>query len=161
VIALPTPHSEPRHERAAQAIAELIAQLWVAMASRAMSQGMKPAQWNALRYLAQANESARHVGAFAEFNRTTPSSASQTMTALVNRGLVVKKKGGGDSRQRMLALTAEGRRFLKEDPLAELANTIATLSEDQLFTMAEIMEVLIRASFAPPAAVKPAPGAPR
>jgi DNA-binding MarR family transcriptional regulator len=124
-------------------------QLWNAMSNHAINQGMKPAQWTALRYLAQANESACHVGAFAQFHRTTPSSASQTMTALEKRNLVVKRKGE-DNRQRILALTAEGEQLLKDDPMLGLAATIATLSDEQLATMAEVMNTLLRTPIAPP-----------
>jgi DNA-binding MarR family transcriptional regulator len=135
-----------RRDIAAHAIAELIEQLSRITFQRGLASGLNPAQWTALRYLDRVNESARHVGAFAEFHRTTPSSASQTLSALEKRGLVTKQKGE-DSRRRMLALTAAGRAVLAHDPLATLAATIATLPEKELSSLAEILELLTRAAF--------------
>ena len=137
--------SKQRRERAARAIAELIELLARSLASRGFSHGLNPAQWAALRYIAQADESARSIGAFAKFHLTTPSSASQTMTALAKKKLVVKTRGG-DSRMRMLQLTAKGRRYLKNDPITELTQAIHSLSDEQLFLVAEIMARLTKAS---------------
>jgi len=139
--------SKHRRERAARAIAELVELLGRSLASRGFSNGLNPAQWAALRYIAQADESARTIGAFARFHLTTPSSASQTMSALVNKRLVMKTKGG-DQRMRTLDLTARGRRLLKDDPIADLTRAIHSLSDDQLFLMAEIMARLTKG--APP-----------
>jgi DNA-binding MarR family transcriptional regulator len=113
--------------------------------ARAFTNGMNPVHWTALRYLSQANESARHIGAFAKFHMTTPSSASQTMTALENKGLLVKK-AGPDGRQRLIDLTAKGRRLLEKDPMLALAASIATLSDEQMMVMADVMENLTRIS---------------
>ena len=132
-----------RRENRARGIAEVIEQLWHATSNRSFNTGLNPAQWTALRYLERVNESARSVGAFAEFHRTTPSSSSQTFSALVKRGLVAKKKGD-DSRQRILALTRAGRQMLKKDPLDNLAASVAQLPARQLNALAEIMEHLAR-----------------
>lgn len=134
----------PRRARMARAIAELLDQLSRPVASRAFAQGGNPAQWAALRYLARANESARDVGAFAKFHLTTPSSASQTMSALQRNGLISKHKGE-DARQRRLALTAKGRRLLEEDPLGALAEAVATLNDDQLTQLADTLQLLAQA----------------
>ena len=141
--------SQGRRDRSARAIAELIEQLSRTIASRAFSGGMNPVHWTALRYISQANESARQIGAFAKFHMTTPSSASQTMTALENKGLVTKK-AGPDGRQRILELTPKGRRLLSKDPIQALAASIQTLSDDQMFLMAEVMENLTRISLRGP-----------
>jgi DNA-binding MarR family transcriptional regulator len=141
--------SQGRRDRSARAIAELIEQLSRTIASRAVTGGMNPVHWTALRYISQANESARQVGAFAKFHLTTPSSASQTMTALENKGLVTKK-AGPDGRQRILELTPKGRRLLNKDPIQALAASIQTLSDDQMFLMAEVMENLTRMSLRGP-----------
>jgi DNA-binding MarR family transcriptional regulator len=137
--------SQSRRDRSARAIAELIEQLSRTIASRAFTGGMNPVHWTALRYLSQANESARQVGAFAKFHMTTPSSASQTMTALENKGLVIKK-AGPDGRQRILELTPKGRRLLNKDPIQTLAASIQALSDEQMLLMAEVMENLTRIS---------------
>jgi DNA-binding MarR family transcriptional regulator len=141
-----TTDASQRRGIAARAIAELVEQLWHATSNRGFATGLNPAQWTALRYLDRVSEGARSVGAFAEFHRTPPSSASQTFSALVKRGLVAKEKGT-DSRQRLLTLTRAGREILKQDPLDHLADAITQLSERQLTSLTEIMEKLARASF--------------
>jgi DNA-binding MarR family transcriptional regulator len=134
-----------RRETVARGIAELIEQLWHATSNRGFATGLNPAQWAALRYLDRVHLSARSVGAFAEFHRTTPSSASQTFTALTKRGLVAKQKGK-DSRQRVLALTRAGRQLLKKDPLNELARAISDLSDRQLSSLTTIIGQLAQAT---------------
>ncbi len=146
--------SQIRRQRSARAIAELIEQLSRIVESRAVSNGLNPAQWAALRYIAQANEAARDIGAFSRYHLTTPSSASQTISALVGKGFVVKK-AGADSRRRTLDLTLRGRRLLDHDPILHLARAIQTLSDDQLFLMAEVTEILIKAASAQTARAKP------
>ncbi|MGO8919213.1 MAG: MarR family winged helix-turn-helix transcriptional regulator [Stellaceae bacterium] len=133
-----------RRERSARAIAELIEQLSRSLASQAFSHGLNPAQWRALRYIAQANEGARNIGAFAKFHFTTPSSASQTISALVKKGLI-RKAVGADSRSRVLGLTVKGQRKLDDDPIVSLAQAILTLSDGQLSLMAEAMATLTKA----------------
>jgi DNA-binding MarR family transcriptional regulator len=139
--------SVQRRETVAWAITELIEQLWHATSNRGFATGLNPAQWTALRYLDRVNQSARCVGAFAEFHRTTPSSASQTFTALTKRGFVIKQKGA-DSRQRVLALTRAGREVLKKDPLNEMARSISDLSDRQLTALTTIVGQLARAAAA-------------
>ena len=141
--------NQSRRERSARAIAELIEQLSRTISARAFTTGMNPVHWTALRYLSQANESARHIGAFAKFHMTTPSSASQTMTALENKGLIAKR-AGPDGRQRLIELTSKGRRLLETDPMLVLAASIATLSDEQMMVMADVMESLTRISSAEP-----------
>lgn len=138
-----------RRERSARAIAELIEQLSRTTASRAFANGMNPVHWTALRYINQANESVRNIGAFAKFHMTTPSSASQTMTALENKGLVAKKVGP-DGRQRLIELTPKGRRLLSKDPILTLAASISKLPDEQMLLMAEVMENLTRMSVREP-----------
>ena len=104
---------------------------------------MNHAQWTALRYLAQANESARQIGAFATFHMTTPSSASQTISSLVDKGMVVKRTAA-DARRRTLNLTAKGRRMLERDPILGLVERILNLSDASLFELAEILQLLVQ-----------------
>lgn len=139
--------SKSRRAQAARAIAELIELLARSVASEGRSNGLNPAQWAALRYVARAHESARSIGAFAKFHLTTPSSASQTLSALANKKLIVKGKGP-DNRTTTVRLTAKGRRRLERDPLASLTQAIHNLSDEQLLLMADIMATLTKA--APP-----------
>jgi DNA-binding MarR family transcriptional regulator len=136
-----------RRDARSRAVAAMIEQLWHVTSNRGFATGLNPAQWTALRYLDRVDQGARNVGAFAEFHRTTPSSASQTFSALTKRGLVAKQKGD-DSRQRVLALTRAGRELLKKDPLDDLAGAISDLSDKQLTSLTTIMEQLARVTAA-------------
>lgn len=135
-----------RRQRSTLAIAELFEQLARVVVSRAIETGINPAQWAALRYVARASESERTIGAFARFHLTTPSSASQTVTALVNKGLLKKVISGDDARSRTLELTREGRLKLIEDPLRWLVTVVEELSDVEIFQAAEILERLMKAA---------------
>lgn len=115
------------------------------LASRGFSHGLNPAQWAALRYIGHADERDRTIGGFAKFHMTTPSSASQTISALVKKRLIVKTRGG-DHRIRLIELTAQGRRRLKDDPMAELTRAMHGLSDDQLLLVADVMARLTMAA---------------
>jgi len=138
-----SPLSQSHKEQSARAIAELIEQLSRSLNSRSFGRQMNPAQWTALRYLAHANESARQVGAFAVFHNTTPSSASQTITALVKKGMVVKTQST-DGRSRTLGLTKKGHRTLSHDPILELSAVIQSLPDAKLYLLAETMQLLVQ-----------------
>ncbi|MBI3711265.1 MAG: MarR family transcriptional regulator [Proteobacteria bacterium] len=135
-----------RKHRAARAIAELIEQFGRFLINRSFATGLNAAQWAALRYVAQADRNACNVGTFARYQLTTPSSASQTISSLVGRGLL-KKSFGSDARQRTLELTPKGRKLLQRDPILEVAEVIATLSDEHLHVTAEVLERLIKETY--------------
>jgi DNA-binding MarR family transcriptional regulator len=134
------PHPD-RQSRSARTVAARLEQLARVLASRALAQGLNSAQWTALRYLATADESARHVGAFATFHLTTASSASQTLSALVRKGLIAKRPGG-DARRRTLTLTEAGRQMLAHDPVSEVLARLDRLSVQQFESLADALEIL-------------------
>lgn len=134
-----------RRQQSARAIAELIEQLSRSGSTSSFSRQVNQAQWTALRYLAHANESACQIGAFAKFHMTTPSSASQTVGALVGKGLVTKK-AAADGRRWTLSLTAKGRRMLEHDPILDLTEQILGLPDAKLFELAEILQLLLQSS---------------
>ncbi|MCW5729454.1 MAG: MarR family transcriptional regulator [Alphaproteobacteria bacterium] len=142
-----TQHASDRERpkvRAASALLELIDQFSRLLSSQSFAFGLNPTQWAALRYIAGANEEARTVGAFARHNLTTPSSASQTLGSLEQRGFIRKVPSEVDARRRVLELTSKGSRALLDDPMAKLAQHLAELSDEQLFAGAEVMELLLR-----------------
>lgn len=134
-----------RRLQSATAIAELIEQLSRSGSTSPLSAQTNQAQWTALRYLANANESACQIGVFAKFHVTTPSSASQTVGALVDKGMVVKK-AATDGRRWTLSLTAKGRRMLEHDPILGLTKQILALPDAKLFELAEILQLLLQSS---------------
>jgi len=130
-----------------QPVAELVEHLMRRLYGASFTHGLKPAQWNALRYFGRANESARTVTAFARFHATTKSSASQTIGLLVRKGLVKTVPAPEDSRSKRISLTPRGRALLETDPLTGLTDALASLDEKQLMGFVEVIDILIRRSF--------------
>lgn len=93
------------------------------------SGGLVPAQWEALRYLGRANRYSRHPGALAMFLGATKGTVSQTVIALERKGLVLRSDDPRDRRAVHIDLTEAGRGALAQDPLGDLAEAAAGLSE--------------------------------
>lgn len=80
-----------------------------------------PAQWAALRYLAQANRFSRTPMALTRYLGTTRGTVSQTLNALEKKGYVARQPNERDKRSVNVALTALGREKLANDPILRLA----------------------------------------
>lgn len=107
--------------------------------------GIKPAQWEALRYLARANRFSRSPGALSEFLGSTRGTVSQTLIALEKKGLVKRMPSPRDGRGTALELTASGRGLVSEDPLLEVEDIAADLPDEiQESLAASLTEVLRR-----------------
>lgn len=90
--------------------------------------GLNPAQWDALRYLAQANRFSNSPMGLTRYLGATKGTISQTVAALVKKGVVVKTVRAGNSRSVALVITELGSKFLKDDPLRHLKTAIEKLS---------------------------------
>ncbi len=109
----------------ARAAAEVMAQIVRLANGAAFAGGLNPAQWSALRYLADAVPESRTVTAFAHYHATTSGTASQTVAALVRKGLVERLPEPGDRRRNRLELTSTGHELVHNDPLGGIAAAIA------------------------------------
>ena len=89
--------------------------------------GLKPTQWEALRYLARANRFSRNPSALTAYLGTTKGTVSQTLNALERKGLLVKKTDPADRRQVDIDLTEKARQLLDEDPIHALTDAMASL----------------------------------
>lgn len=89
------------------------------------SDGLNPAQWEALRYVARANRFSRNPAAVAVYFGATRGTVSQTLIALEEKGMLRRLPSKADRRGIDLALTARGEQMLREDPLHELARDLA------------------------------------
>jgi DNA-binding MarR family transcriptional regulator len=114
-----------RFRFSARAAAEVMSQILRLANGAAFAGGLNPAQWSALRYLADAVPEARTVTAFAQYHATTSGTASQTVAALVRKGLVERLPEAGDRRRNRLELTSKGHDMLRDDPLDGIAAAIA------------------------------------
>jgi DNA-binding MarR family transcriptional regulator len=128
----------------ARATAEVIAQVLRTTSSLAFSNGLNPAQWAAMRYFAQAAPNARSVVAFARYHRTTKGTASQTIAALLKKGLLDRQRSERDRRTASLELTPQGRILLNDDPLNELAYAVSLLDEDEHAFLVRSLDKILR-----------------
>lgn len=126
-----------------EAAAEILEKISQISYSMGFSGGLRPAQWNALRYFGKSEDSVRTVGHFARYNMTTPSSASQTINALVIRNILRRSPVAGDRRTYRVDLTESGRRLLDRDPLRHLVDAIAEMADEVRFDFAEHLQFLL------------------
>jgi len=117
-------------------IARLIEQVGKAAHNLGFTPGLNPAQWGALRYFETSAPDHKTVTGFANFQGTTKGTASETVSALVKKGLLVRIADKEDKRVHHLMLTQEGQALLKSDPLEELAEAVATVPENERWALA-------------------------
>ncbi|GAA6157328.1 MarR family winged helix-turn-helix transcriptional regulator [Pyruvatibacter sp. HU-CL02332] len=119
-----------RDRRAALAAVDLMEVAARLLAQKSDGTDLTSTQWLALRFFADA--SARNtIGEFAEFFRVSPSSASQTISRLRQRDLVAYERPPEDRRRCEVVVTDAGRKLLKSDPAASVAELLLTLDRDQ------------------------------
>lgn len=92
--------------------------------------GLNPAQWEALRYIAQANKLSRSPTALAEYLGATKGTVSQTLIALESKGLITRCKKSCDRRQVELCLTEAGEAMLAKDPMQTLERAATEMADD-------------------------------
>lgn len=93
-------------------------------------EGLNPAQWEALRFVARANRFSRTPAALADYLGSTRGTVSQTLIALEQKGFVSRTQSTRDKRSICLELTPQGEIALKDDPLLALARDLASASSD-------------------------------
>ena len=108
-------------------VAELVLHLG-RMASRdGLVEGLTPAQWAALRYIARANRFSRTPSAFAAFHGTTRGTASQTIKSLESHGYLTRRWSEVDRRSCQLVLTDKARVILVNDSFEALVRAADAL----------------------------------
>jgi DNA-binding MarR family transcriptional regulator len=117
----------------------------IARVSREMqfAEGLNPAQWEALRYIARANTQSRTPGALASFLCTTKGTVSQTLIALECKGYVTRIRSEEDRRKVVLQVTPAGEKLLNNDPLCRIAEATAMLPQRLSESLAEGLEQLL------------------
>jgi DNA-binding MarR family transcriptional regulator len=108
---------------------ELAERLARVIANEGHAHGLKPAQWETLRYLSRANRFSRTPGALTAWLGSTKGTVSQTVMSLERAGLVEKSANPGDGRSVRLALTPAGAALLEQDQLANLRATVDALPD--------------------------------
>jgi len=106
--------------REASNIAELVERLTHGVHGGGYRDGLKPAQWSALRYFSNANRFSMTASAFASYQGITAGAASQTIGALVEKRLLKRTDDKADKRRRHLSLTANAKKLIERDPISAL-----------------------------------------
>jgi len=103
-------------------------------------EGLKPTQWEALRFLARANRFSRSPRAVTAYLGMTKGTVSQTLNALETKGLIRKISESADRRSLRLELTPLGLRMLEQDPLLELETALEGLSGRNREAITQLLE---------------------
>lgn len=109
------------------------------------SDGLNPAQWEALRFVARANRTSCSPGALAQFMGTTKGTVSQTLKALEVKGLIERRRTPDDKRAVKISITPAGEATLEKDPLGSIHDALASCSEDEQANLVDGMERLLNA----------------
>ncbi len=128
-----------------QRVAELVDRLSRIAHTLQFADGLNPAQWAALRYLARANRYSLTPGALAEFLGTTKGTASQTLIALESKGLIRRSRAAEDRRSVAIEVTEEGKATLSRDPVRHIVAASAKFSGADQRAIAEGMDLLLAA----------------
>ncbi len=127
-----------------QDIGVLLERLARVLQNEAHSEGLKPTQWEALRYLARANRFSRTPSGLTAYLGMTKGTVSQTLNALERKELAVKKTDPTDRRQVHLNLTPKGARLLERDPIEALTKSASKLPAGQRRALSEDLESLLK-----------------
>lgn len=124
-------------------IVEIVDRLSRIAHSLQFAEGLNPAQWEALRFVARANRTSCSPGALADFMGSTKGTVSQTLKALESKGLIERCRKPGDRRAVQISLTPRGAELLTKDPLGQIHDALAACSEaDQVRVVAGIEQLL-------------------
>lgn len=121
----------------------LLERLARVLQNEAHAGGLKPTQWEALRYLARANRFSRTPSALTAYLGMTKGTVSQTLGALERKGLVAKETDPADRRQVRIALTEAGNRLLEDDPIDGLSQATSVLSEADRTALSAGLQALL------------------
>jgi DNA-binding MarR family transcriptional regulator len=108
-------------------IADLVFHLGRIASGEGLAEGLTPAQWTGLRYIARANRFSRTPSAFAAFHGTTRGTASQTIKNLEIQGYLTRMRSEADGRSARLDLTDKARAILAHDPFEALVRAADAL----------------------------------
>ena len=127
-----------------QDIAVLLERLARVMQNEAHVGGLKPTQWEALRYLARANRVSRTPSGLTAYLGMTKGTVSQTLNALERKQLIVKEADPADRRQVRIDLTPKGLRLLEQDPIDAMLRSASKLSGEERRGLAQSLESLLK-----------------
>jgi DNA-binding MarR family transcriptional regulator len=133
----------PPRTGAAPRVAELIDRLGRLARELQYVDGLNPAQWEALRFLSRANTYSRTPGAAAQFLGATKGTVSQTISALENKGLVVRRPSDRDRRVCLIDLTERGLAMMARDPVQRIEQAVEGVAPEIADAMVEGLSRLL------------------
>lgn len=95
------------------------------------SEGLNPVQWEALRYIARANQFSKSPSALAEFLNATKGTVSQTLISLEDKGYISRYQNEKDKRAVFLKITKQGHDLLSKDPLLHIKEIIQKIENEK------------------------------
>ncbi len=137
-----------RTDPSALEAAHLIDRLDRLTRSGATTEGLNPAQWEALRYLVRANRFSKTPAALADYLGSTRGTVSQTLIALEQKGFIGRTQSLRDKRSIDLKLTPRGETILKDDPLLTLARDLASSANGDIGNLVETLREALRRAVA-------------
>jgi DNA-binding MarR family transcriptional regulator len=131
-LAAGTASGAPQNEKTAMAqrVIVLLDRLGRLTRELQFANGLNPAQWEALRFLARANKYSRSPTALADYLGATKGTVSQTLIALESKGLITRCKKTEDRRQVDLCLTEAGQAMLGRDPMQTLEQAATEVADE-------------------------------
>ena len=137
--------------RSISAIARLFELAARSLHSAGFSDGLYPAQWSALRYLAMAGPTERTSAKLARFQQIAVGPVTRTVRTLVAKGLVIEGPSAGHHRSKQLNLTEDGRRLLAGDPLIAVDVELSKLPPHHARVLSATLGQIISTLHAPDA----------
>jgi DNA-binding MarR family transcriptional regulator len=136
----------PEDPTAVSALIELLELAGRSMHSIGYADGLYPAQWTALRYFSKASDGARTASALARFPGFANGPVSRTVRTLISKGLLRKAESQPAGRAEYLEITENARSLLEHDPARAIAETIATLPEDEKAALDHALRAVIKSA---------------
>ncbi|MDJ0992526.1 MAG: MarR family transcriptional regulator [Dinoroseobacter sp.] len=134
---------EPQRNRRASELHSLLERVTRVVASDSRASDINPAQITALGYLARANRFSRKPSIVAEYLGATRGTVSQTLKALVRKGLVEETPNPEDGRSISYTVTPDGHATLERE--SSLASVLAEMTASEIDTLSSsLREVLLK-----------------
>ncbi len=133
-------------DRTARQLRFLIDRLARLGAADAWARGLNPTQAAVLAYLDRANRFSRSPSHVADYLASTRGTVSQTLRALMRKGLVTETRSETDRRSIRYEVTGAGRALARSDP--HLGDATAALDADRLELTHAALSDMLRQSLA-------------
>lgn len=124
-------------------IVELVDRLSRIAHSLQFAEGLNPAQWEALRFVARANRNSCSPGTLAEFMGSTKGTVSQTLKALESKGLIKRSRKEDDRRAVEISVTPDGLSLIEKDPLGQIHDALSPFSDAEQRDVVSGLEQLV------------------